>query len=55
MGVPLKDLLLDLPEGDLWEDAKVMPCLDYVLKSKLLKVPDEYKDVFFDLFPVIQP
>ena len=55
IGVPLKDLLLNLPEGDRWEDAKLMPCLDYVLKSKLLKVPDDYKDVFFDLFSFKNP
>ena len=54
IGVPLKDLLLNLPEGDRWEDAKLMPCL-YVLKSKLLKVPDDYKDVLFDLFPFKKP
>ena len=53
--VPLKDLLLNLPEGDRWEDAKLMPCLDYVLKSKLLKVPDDYKDVLFDLFSFKKP
>ena len=47
---PLKEVLLSLPDGDLWEDAKVLECLDYVLKSKLLKVPEEYKDVFPRLF-----
>lgn len=47
---PLKEVLLSLPDGDLWEDAKVLECLDYVLKSKLLKVPQEYKDVFPRLF-----
>ena len=53
--IPLKDMLLNLPTGDLWHDGKLIECLDYVLKSKLLRVPEEYKDVFPQLFSLATP
>ena len=53
--IPLKDMLLHLPPGDLWHDGRLTECLDYVLNSKLLRVPEEYKDVFPQLFSFAKP
>lgn len=53
--IPLKDMLLNLPPGDLWHDGRLTECLDYVLNSKLLRVPEEYKDVFPQLFSFATP
>ena len=41
---PLRDLLFSLPPGDVWEDAQILPCLEYVLASKYLVTPEEYKE-----------
>lgn len=55
MDTPLKDLLRSLPQGDLWQDAKILECLDYILKSKLLMVPEEYRDLVPSLFVFEKP
>lgn len=46
----LRDVLLSMPANDLWEDAEVLKCLDYVLGSKHLVIPMEYQDVYETLF-----
>lgn len=47
---PLVDLLLAMPMGDVWADAGIMDCLEYVLASKYFKIPKEYEDKFQELF-----
>lgn len=42
----LGDFLLSLPKGDLWEDADVRGCLEYVVQSKHLRVPQEFQRMF---------
>ena len=44
------ELLVNMPTGDLWEDAELVQFLDYVLASKRLVVPEEYQPVFHNLF-----
>ncbi len=53
--VPLRDVLLSMPANDLWEDAEVLKCLDYVLGSKRLVIPREYQDVYETLFSLRRP
>lgn len=53
--IPLVDLFVQLPVGDVWEDASLIQCLRYVLRSKLLKVPEEYNQVFPQLFGFCLP
>lgn len=55
MDTPLKDLLRSLPQGDLWQDAKILECLDYIVKSKRLMVPEEYRDLVPSLFVFEKP
>ena len=55
MDTPLKDLLRSLPQGDLWEDAQILECLDYIVKSKLLRVPEEYRELVPNLFVFEKP
>ena len=45
-GATLADFLLSLPKGDLWEDAAVRACLDYVVQSKHLRVAQEWQGMF---------
>lgn len=39
-----------MPQGDLWNDANVLTCLDYALSSKFLVIPQEYQEIFPTLF-----
>jgi len=48
--VPLLDLLLAMPTGDLWEDAGLVECLTYVLKSKYLVIPPHFHGKYRELF-----
>lgn len=34
----------NLPVGDLWEDAHLLPVLDYLMNSKLLRIPEEWTE-----------
>jgi len=43
--VPLAQLIKDMEQSDSWGDAGLAECLAYASKSKLLVVPDEYKDI----------
>ena len=37
---------VNIQTGNLWEDAELVQCLNYVLASRRLVVPEEYQPVF---------
>lgn len=45
MQKPLSQLIKEMTNNDPWEDAALNECLEYVKKSKYLKVPDAFKDL----------
>ena len=48
------ELLVNIPTGNLWEDAELVQCLNYVLASKRLVIPEEYQPVFHIFLFVLQ-
>ena len=51
---PMCELLVNIPTGNLWEDAELVQCLNYVLASITLVVPEEYQPVFHIFVFVLQ-
>ena len=43
------DLILAMPEEDPWDDAKLKEALVYVRQSKLLSIPQEYREMLSQL------
>ena len=44
------ELLVDVPTGNLWEDAELVQCLNSVFASQRVVVPEEYLPMFHNLF-----